>query len=254
MFGLALVALAACGGQTWSTGQAASSSSTPPARTDPTVVVPAVEDGAIFCDRLADLADAMSSAMPSPTAATVVADASAVAALVHDAPPKVRGSVEIVAAAFAKYAGAVRHAGPDPSAQANAIIGTALSLDGRRFTAAYAALREYARNTCHIELGAQRDAVGTKLESIDVDAAIRHDKRFWTLPVSTSVATIMGSTTVAISASTLDRADSLAICQDVAPIVYAKAPTAVIEVGSSTQPVYARATGPGACVPSTDGP
>jgi hypothetical protein len=236
--------LAACGGQTWSANQTNVSDSTVPpgTRTHPTALV----DSATFCNRLRNLVVGAPQT-PSPTAATVIAEAAAVEALVHDAPLSVRGSVGIVADAFASYASALRHAGSDPGAQTRAIFATAVSVDGRRLATAYAKLREYAKNTCRVQVGSQRYVAAGELKAFVVDQAIHRDRRFWPLPVSINIATNMGATTVNISAGTLDPARSLEICHDVETVVYARAPTAVIEVGTSPQHVLVRSTQPGAC-------
>jgi hypothetical protein len=243
------VAVAACGGQSLTVSKG-SPESTPTVRgTRPTTSAAAVSatvNSTAFCVRFRHLAASMS-AVSSPTAATVVADAAGFAGLAHDAPPSVRAAVQSVAAMFASYADAVRRAGPDPGAQASAIIATALSSHARRFTVAFTRLRRYASSQCQVELGSHPGASADKLESFDIDEAIRHDKRFWTLPVSTGITTIMGSTTVNISASSLNAANSLILCQDVAGVVYTKAPDADIEVGSSPQHILARSTKPGGC-------
>ena len=152
-----------------------------------------------------------------------------------------------LAEAFAAYADAVHRAGPDPRAEAGAVLATALSLDGRRYANAYAEVTRYMRNTCHARLDPTGSASTDKLEAFDVDRVIRQDTKFWTVPVSTSISVVMGSTTVDVTATTLDTADSLEICRDVEGLVYDKAPNAVIEVGRDPQHALARSTRPGGC-------
>jgi len=251
--GVAIVAIAGCGAtQSWTARQqpGATGSTIPALVGTPTTAVGQIAtDSSTFCDRLRQFA-AVVSAVRSPTAAEVLADARTTALLARDAPSAVKQAFEIEAETFAAYAAAVRRAGPDPRAQAGAVVAVALSLDGRRITAASAEVSQYMSNTCHVQLDPKPGAGVAKLEAFDVDDTIRKDPRFWTLPVSTSITVVMGSTTVDISATTLDAANSLEICQDVASLVYAKAPNAVIEVGPDFQHTLARSTRPGGCSPN----
>ena len=246
-----MVAIAACGaGENWSATQPSAS----PASTAPAVVgtpttaadVQDATDTAAFCSRARQLIDVVSSS-GSPSAAEVVADARATALLARNAPPAIKQSFETVARTFAAYAAAVHRAGPDPGAQAGAVLATALSLGGQGYASAYAAISRYMRDTCHVQLDATRPAPAEKLEAFDVDSAIRHDTKFWTTPVSTSISIVMGSATVDVSEPTLDAADSLEICRDIEGVVYARVPNAEINVGPDAQHPLARSAKPGGC-------